>query len=368
MNRRFAVAGGGTGGHINPALALAEVLRDGGDEVQLIGTQRGLEGRMVPEAGFPLITLDSRPLVGRGLRERISALWALARATAAARRILKDTRTEFVLSVGGYAAVPVSLAARISGVPQALVEPNALPGFANRATSRFALRIFTAFDIAGERLTGRNGDPRVRRFGVPLRRKLLETLSAAPPGRMPEPPYRIFVFGGSQGAKQLNDNVPAALGRLSREAPENRLEVVHQTGEAQRDEVAAAYEGQQLAATVLAFERQMADRYRWCDVVVCRAGALTIAELALARRPALLIPLGHTGGGEQVENARAFEVAGAGRVLPASECSPEACYDSFAALFAERANWPAMGDRASKLANPRAAQEIVEECRALLEN
>ncbi len=110
----------------------------------------------------------------------------------------------------------------------------------------------------------------------------------------------------------------------------------------------------------------MAARYRWCDLVVCRAGALTIAELSLARRPALLIPLGHTGGGEQVDNARAFAEVGAGRILPASECTEESCYQSFAALFAERAAWPEMGTRGSELANPRAAGQIVEACRALL--
>ncbi|NNL86084.1 MAG: undecaprenyldiphospho-muramoylpentapeptide beta-N-acetylglucosaminyltransferase [Myxococcales bacterium] len=366
MTRRIVIAGGGTGGHITPALALAEVFSDRGDQVTLIGTRRGLETRMVPAAGFALRTLDSRPLIGRTLPERAGALWALAGATRDARRALRELRAELVVSVGGYAAVPVTLAAALARIPIALVEPNALPGFANRAMARFAKRLFSGFEITGERLAGRAADNRVRLVGVPLRQALIETLADAPPARVPEAPFRIFVFGGSQGARQLNRGVPDALASLGEEFPPTSFEVVHQTGEADRERVAAAYEASGFDATVLAFETDMAGRYRWSDLVVCRAGALTIAELTLAQRPALLVPLGHVGGGEQIENARALDAAGAARILPAAACNAESWREAFLALLHRRAEWPAMGARAGGLARPAAAREIAAECLSLL--
>ncbi len=367
MKRHIVVAGGGTGGHITPALALAEQFRDRGENVTLIGTKRGLDARMVPAAGFPLETLDSRPLVGRSLKERVGAVWALLRSTVAARRSLRTLEAALVVSVGGYAAVPVTLAARTLKLPIALVEPNALPGFANRAMARFAKRLFTGFDITASRLIGHRDDPRVRCLGVPLRSELVATLADAPAARVPEPPYRIFVFGGSQGARQLNEGVPEALADLGDDLPPSFFEVVHQTGEADREAVFDAYARAGIGATVLAFESDMAGRYRWSDLVVCRAGALTIAELALAKRPALLVPLGHVGGGEQIENARALEAAGAARVLPSASCTPDAWRAALRGLLEEPSAWPTMGARAGELARPAAAAEIADECLVLLE-
>lgn len=361
MSARVVIAGGGTGGHVTPALALGEVFRDAGDETLFVGTDRGMEKRLVPEAGFELVTLASRPLVGRSLLDRMRALLGLAATTWRARRVLRRFRTDLVISVGGYAAVPPTLAAASLGVPVALVEPNAVPGAANRLGARFARRIYCGFAEGARSLAG-DADPRLRITGVPLRAELVEAFSAGSRRREPEPPFRVFVFGGSQGARQINE---AVLGALSRLTPE-RFEFVHQTGEADRERVERGYQQAGFRATVLAFERAMATRYAWADLVVCRSGAFTLAELALAGRPAVLVPLAHTGGGEQPGNARARAEAGAAVLLDGDGDEGAALAVLLESLFAAPARLAEMAEAAAALARPGAAHEIVEDCRELL--
>ena len=359
---RWLIAGGGTGGHVTPALALGQAARAAGEACLFIGTKRGLETRLVPEAGFELLALDARPLVGRSARERAAALAALGASTLRAARALRAFRPDFVLSVGGYAAVPVTLAALLLRYPLAVLEANARPGAANRLVARRARRVFVEFEAAGRALTGRAADPRVRVTGLPLRRELTAAFAGAAPPRAPAPPFRVFAFGGSQGARQINDAVLAVLPRID----PARFEFVHQTGESDRERVAAGYAASGVRGTVVAFERDMASRYRFADLVVCRAGAMTLAELALAARPALLVPLTHTGGGEQLENARERERAGAAEVLDPGRDTGEALLEALEKLLADPARLAAMGAAAGRLARPDAAERILAECRALL--
>jgi UDP-N-acetylglucosamine--N-acetylmuramyl-(pentapeptide) pyrophosphoryl-undecaprenol N-acetylglucosamine transferase len=361
--RRIVLAGGGTGGHVIPALALGEVLRERGDAVLFLGTRRGLETRLVPAAGFELVALGSRPLVGRSLAERVAAVASLAVATFSAWRALRSFRAELVLSVGGYAAVPVALAAWLTGIPVALLEPNAVPGQANRLAARFARLLFVAFPAAGEALGRGPGDPRLRVSGVPLRRALREAFasrSEAPQASAAA--RRLFVFGGSQGARQIND---ALLGTLP-DLDATRIEIVHQTGESDRARVADAYAKAGFRAEVIAFEPDMASRYLWADLVLCRAGAMTVAELALAGRAALLVPLAHVGGGEQGANARELERAGAALVLDGGRLAGGELSAALRGLLADPARLQRMGACAARLARPEAAQNIVEECHRLL--
>jgi UDP-N-acetylglucosamine--N-acetylmuramyl-(pentapeptide) pyrophosphoryl-undecaprenol N-acetylglucosamine transferase len=356
------IAGGGTGGHVTPALALGQAARAAGEACLFVGAQRGLETRLVPEAGFELLALDARPLVGRSARERVAAVAALGAATLRAARTLRAFRADFVLSVGGYAAVPVTLAAILLRRPFAVIEANARPGAANRLVARRARRVFVEFEAAGRALTGRAADPRVSVTGLPLRRELVAAFTGAPAAGRPAPPFHVFVFGGSQGARQINDALLAILPRLD----PARFEFVHQTGETDRERVAAGYAASGVQATVVAFERDMASRYRFADLVVCRAGAMTLAELALAARPALLVPLTHTGGGEQLENARERERAGAAEVIPPDRDTGEALFEALEKLVADPARLAAMGAAAARLARPDAADRILAECRALL--
>lgn len=356
--RRFAVAGGGTGGHVMLALALAERITARGHEVLLIGSPHGLETRLVPGAGFELAALPAGQIMGRGVRARLGGALAIARGGAVAWRLLRRRRIELVISVGGYASVPAVLAAAALRIPIALVEPNAQPGRANRLAAHLARRIFVQFEEALRVLAPRRGAS-AQALGIPLREALIRAFHAAPPRRTPRPPLRLLVFGGSQGARQLNDVMIALAPRLG------GFEIVHQTGEADRERVAAAYAAAGVRAEVLAFEPDMPRRYREADLALCRAGALTVAELALAGLPALLVPYPYAADDHQSANARALVAAGAARLLPARSLTPDDVQRVLEELAARPEALHGMGLAASKLARPDAAERIVDACLAL---
>jgi UDP-N-acetylglucosamine--N-acetylmuramyl-(pentapeptide) pyrophosphoryl-undecaprenol N-acetylglucosamine transferase len=359
--RRWAVAGGGTGGHVTPALALAERIAARGDSVVLIGSPHGLETRLVPAAGFELVTLPAQQIMGRSPLARARALLEIGRGVLAARQALRSRRIELVVSVGGYASVPAACAAVAGRIPLALVEPNAEPGRANRLAARFAERLFVQFERAARRLA-RPDDPRVATLGIPLRQELVRAFEQAPPRRAPSPPFALLVFGGSQGARQLNEALIALAPRLA-SLP---LRVVHQTGEADRERVADAYARAGVAAEVVAFAPDMPRRYREADLALCRAGALTVAELAMAGLPALLVPYPFAADDHQRANALALAEAGAARILPAKPLVPDQVLGEITALCESPDALRAMSEAASKLARPDAADRIVDACAALL--
>jgi UDP-N-acetylglucosamine--N-acetylmuramyl-(pentapeptide) pyrophosphoryl-undecaprenol N-acetylglucosamine transferase len=366
---------------VTPALALGEVLRDAGERVRFMGTRRGLEMRLVPDAGFELLALNARPIIGRGIFEQVRALFALLGATFQAGRGLREFGADLVISVGGYASVPSALAALLTRTPMVLVNTDATPGAANRMLARFARRVFVGFEGARRALAGSVGEERIRVVGVPLRKGLtseFREVRLRPPrpesqGGPSEPrkgeasapplgPVHLFIFGGSQGARQINQVMIEASAKLD----PARIEIVHQTGDADRDRVEAAYAGTALQAEVIAFERDMPARYRWADLVLCRAGAISVAELALAGRASLLVPLAHVGGGEQFANARELESAGAARVLDSRQLTVDGLLEELEALLRDPSQLRRMGENASKLARPEASDRIIEECRSLL--
>jgi UDP-N-acetylglucosamine--N-acetylmuramyl-(pentapeptide) pyrophosphoryl-undecaprenol N-acetylglucosamine transferase len=361
--RRWVVAGGGTGGHVTPALALGERIAARGDDVLFLGGERGLEKRLVPAAGFRLVALDARPFQGRSRAERAAVWLGLPRVVLAARRELRRFGAEIVVSVGGYAAVAPVLAAATLRLPIALVNTDAVPGLANRVAGRLASRIFVGFEAAAAIFERAGARGRVQVPGVPLRRALIQAFAGAPPRRLPEPPVRLLVFGGSQGARQLNEAMLGALPLLDL----GRLEIFHQTGEADRARVAAGYAAAGARAEVVAFEPDMPARYRWADVALCRSGALTVAELTLCGLPALLVPYPHAANDEQSANARELAASGAARLLPAKQFDANMLATELGALLANPPQLRAMGECAARLARPRAAEDIVEECARLLE-
>jgi UDP-N-acetylglucosamine--N-acetylmuramyl-(pentapeptide) pyrophosphoryl-undecaprenol N-acetylglucosamine transferase len=355
---RWAIAGGGTGGHVTLALALGEEIARRGDPVLFVGSERGLEARLVGPAGFELVTLPARPYAGLGLAARLAALLALVRAAAAAVGLLRRRHIDVVVSVGGYAAAPAAAAAVLLRRPLALVEPNAVPGRTNRAMGRFARRVFAAFEAAAPRF----GRARVEVTGAPLRRALLDAFAAAGPRRAPEAPFRLLVVGGSQGARQLNDAMIEALPRLD----PGRLTVFHQTGAADRARVAEAYARAGVAAEVMDFDAALACRYQWADLALCRAGALTVAELAQAGLPALLVPYPYAADDHQRANARALSEAGAARMLDPADFDGKVLAEALASLLERPATLLEMGRRARALARPDAARRIVDGCRSLV--
>jgi len=358
MALRWAIAGGGTGGHVTPALALGEAIRERGDEVLFIGSDRGLEARLVPQAGFSLVALRSRQVMGRGALGRAAGGAALLLATLPALAALRRFRTDLVISVGGYASLPAALAARLLRRPLVLVEPNAVPGRVNRLCARAAKLVFTGFESAGFPALPRD---RVRCVGIPLRRSLVEAFRTPRPPAAEARPLRLLVFGGSQGARQINEAMIDALPGLS----EIGIEVFHQTGEADRERVADAYAKSGIGAVVAAFEPDMPARYLWADVALCRAGALTVAELALAGLPSLLVPYPHAADDHQRANARELENAGAARCLDAGTLSGEQLARELLAMAQQPRALAEMAEAARRRARPDAAQEIVSQCAAL---
>ncbi len=360
MVKRWVIAGGGTGGHVTPALALGEALRQRGDEVLFIGSARGLESRLVPDAGFDLEILPSEQVMGRNLIGRVRGALSILRSVGTACRVLRRFDAGAVISVGGYAAMPAALAARLTRRPLFLVEPNAIPGRVNRLTARFARTVFVGFESTRGNLPDRTESVCV---GVPLRRALYRAFEDRAEKGVPSPPLRVFVFGGSQGAHQLNECVPEALSRLRKKS----VEVFHQAGEVDRAAVTDHYAELGLSAEVVAFEHDMPKRYAWADLAICRAGALTVAELALAGMPALLVPYPFAADDHQAANARALEEAGAAKRLDARPLDRNALAQAVAELVTTPGRLVLMREAAERLARPNAARDIIEYCDARLE-
>ncbi len=391
----WVIAGGGTGGHVTMALAIGEEVARRGDAVRFLGASRGLETRLVPEAGFELVALPAQPIAGRGLLGRARGALALAWAALRAVGELRRFRTDVVVSVGGYAAAPATAAAALLRIPIVLVEPNAIPGRTNRAVARFARLVFTAFHDAAPVFERTLGPDRVETTGAPLRRQLLAAFAEKAESRPPanadeanaaagasageasarsEPQasevhqdaqvVKLLIAGGSQGARQLNEAMIEALPALD----PARLEIFHQSGAADRERVAEAYARAGFRAQVVDFEPGLAARYRWADLGLCRAGALTVAELALAGLPALLVPYPYAADDHQRANAEELARAGAARVLDAKRFDGKLLVEALEPLLGDREALLEMERRAAALARPAAAERIVDRTSALLED
>jgi UDP-N-acetylglucosamine--N-acetylmuramyl-(pentapeptide) pyrophosphoryl-undecaprenol N-acetylglucosamine transferase len=356
--RHWVVAGGGTGGHVTLALALAEQIRKRGDEVLLVGTKRGLETRLVPEAGFDLLALPAQPIYGQSLSKQIRTIPATAHACWSAWRTMGSFGADFAISVGGYASMPAVITAALKQIPIAIVEPNAIPGRANRAAARLAKLIFVQFEQATAIFAKAGAADRVRNTGVPLREKLVATFAGKQSRRIAEPPFRLLVAGGSLGARQINNAMIEAAAQLDA----SRIEIFHQAGEADRERTETAYRAAGLKAEVVGFEPDMPARYRWADLALCRSGALTVAELALAGLPALLVPYPFAADAHQTANAAALVAAGAARMLDENPLGGERVAEVLSEAFEVPEQLSAMGDSAAKLARPDAATRIVEDC------
>ncbi len=353
---RWVLAGGGTGGHVTPALALAEVISERGDVVLFLGSKRGLETRLVPQAGYELISVDSQPIMGRGVRERVAGALGLVSTTRTAWRALARFRPDVVVSVGGYAAVPGMLAAVARRTPVVLLEPNAIPGRANRMAARFARRIFLGFESASGIFPARMAD-RIRTVGMPLRRALVDAFAGSEPRDTPKPPIHLLIFGGSQGARQINRAMLEAASQLGR----GRFAIFHQSGPNDGPALRDAYSAAGIEAEVVEFEPDMPRRYRWADLALCRAGAITVAELTLAGLAAVFVPYPYAADDHQAANARALVEKGAGLLLDGRELETKSVVETLESLAAAPDQIRRMSENAAALAKPEAAQAVVEE-------
>jgi UDP-N-acetylglucosamine--N-acetylmuramyl-(pentapeptide) pyrophosphoryl-undecaprenol N-acetylglucosamine transferase len=312
MARTILIAAGGTGGHLFPGIAVADELRrrDPATRIVFAGTPRGLESRIVPRAGYELVLLPILPLKRIGLVRTLQGLLALPRALWQAAALVRRLRPAAVLGVGGYAGGPVVLIASLMRVPTVVLEPNAKPGFTNRVLRPFVRRCACTYEPAA-RAFGEKGVI----TGNPVRGGF-----ATLPRKEHREPYTLLVFGGSQGSRVLNRAVVDALPHLP--TPE-RLRIVHQTGEAMREEVAAAYAAAGRPAEVLPFLDDMEARFAEADLVVSRSGATTCAELTAAGKAAVLVPFALAADDHQRFNARALEAAGAARMIEEKDLTGE---------------------------------------------
>jgi UDP-N-acetylglucosamine--N-acetylmuramyl-(pentapeptide) pyrophosphoryl-undecaprenol N-acetylglucosamine transferase len=351
----FVLAGGGTGGHVFPMIAVADALRKEADvRIVYVGTPRGIEARVVPARGDELELLDVLPIKGKGpmgaLRGALRAAGTLPRA----RSLLKRLAPRAVLAVGGYAAGPVGLAASSLRVPIAILEPNSTLGLTNRWLVPFARRAYVAFPDTEKKLGSI-----AHRTGVPLRGTF------HPKPYAPGAALRVLVLGGSQGAKALNEVVPEALALARREVGD--LTVVHQAGQGRDDDVRNAYAAHAAShwAKVVPFLDDVATELAAADLVIERAGASSLAELCAIGRPSILIPFPFAADDHQRKNAESLAAAGAAVSIDQTDATPSRVASEVIALAKDPARRTAMADRARTLGRPDAAREIARDLLAL---
>ncbi|KAA0873932.1 undecaprenyldiphospho-muramoylpentapeptide beta-N-acetylglucosaminyltransferase [Nitrincola tapanii] len=350
--KTLLIMAGGTGGHVYPALATADLLRAQGVRIEWLGTERGIEARVVPAAKIPLHCIQVQGLRGKGVLRLLTAPLNLLRATWQARKILKQVQPQAVLGMGGFASGPGGLAAWSLGIPVLIHEQNAYPGMTNKTLARFAQRVYQAFPSAFAEL------PLAQTIGNPVRGPILEL--PAPEQRFAERsgPLRVLVVGGSLGAQAINQCVPQALALL----PEaTRPQVWHQTGIAHHAPTEQRYAELNLTARVVPFIEEMDQALAWADLVVCRSGALTVSELAIAGVASILVPFPHAVDDHQTANARFLQQAGAAELVPQSDLNAE----SLAALFTkfnDRALLLDMAQKARSQGQPQASQALADAC------
>jgi UDP-N-acetylglucosamine--N-acetylmuramyl-(pentapeptide) pyrophosphoryl-undecaprenol N-acetylglucosamine transferase len=346
---KLLVAGGGTGGHVFPALAIAaEWLARGPErEVVLVGTERGIEMKLVPQAGLPLETLRVAGLKGKGGATLVRNLVMLGPAMLDARRVLRKHKPVVAVGVGGYAAGPMMLATWFGGIPNVIFEPNAEPGLTNKLLARISKRIATGYEISA-----RAWEKKAVVTGCPVRP---EFFSIVP--RRFEKPLRLLVTGGSQGALPINRTFVDAMDRLA--TRKNDLSIVHQTGERDYNPVRTAYARREINAEVVPFLTNMAERFAWADVIVCRAGAITAAEIAAAGRAAIFIPFGAATDSHQLRNAQEMTSAGAGRLIIENELTAERLTNEIFSLIGQPEQIEKQSSAARSLARPNATRDIV---------
>ena len=346
---RAVIAGGGTGGHVIPALAIARELRERfRAEVLFVGTARGLENRLVPAAGFELRLIEVGALNRVSVATRLRTLTALPRAILASSQILGQHRPDVVVGVGGYASGPAMLAAALHSLPTLVFEPNVVPGFANRVVAPMVSLAAVQFEQTARSFR------RAVVTGVPVRREFF----LVPPYSEPDHKPTLLVFGGSQGAGSLNRVMLESLSALQEQIP--GLHIIHQTGERDYNEAQRAYLRAGISAEVYPFIDDMPGGFARADLLVCRSGASTVAEVTAAGRPAIFVPFPKAADDHQLRNAEALVGAGAAELIVEAELNSERLVQQLKSSLRDGARLLRMAQTARSLAHPRAAQEIAE--------
>jgi UDP-N-acetylglucosamine--N-acetylmuramyl-(pentapeptide) pyrophosphoryl-undecaprenol N-acetylglucosamine transferase len=355
---KVIIAGGGTGGHLFPAISIAEEIlrRNPENSVLFIGTKEGLEKKSLIERGYTLEFISSRGIVGKGMIRGIKGIaWAF-KGFFDSLRIINKFSPDVVVGVGGYVSGPVVCAAVLLLIPTAICEQNSIPGITNRLLGRFVRRVFASFEESIRFFPQK----KTMVVGNPIRTQIL--LESKPSERKREG-ITVLVFGGSQGARTLNVSVPKAFGILGRQD----INIIHQTGEKDVDDVKKTYEWYGIRAAVFPFIEDMAGAYSQADLVIGRAGAGTIAEITALGKPSILVPYPFSAYDHQLENARVMQKAGAAVIIEDKDVMPEKFAEIVSSLL-KTDILKEMTNRAKSLGRPDAGREIVDEIYKLTTN
>jgi UDP-N-acetylglucosamine--N-acetylmuramyl-(pentapeptide) pyrophosphoryl-undecaprenol N-acetylglucosamine transferase len=347
------IAGGGTGGHVFPGIAIAEafLLLAPGGSVSFVGTERGLEAGAVPSRGYEIDFVPSGPIKGKGAGGLLG-MGRMVKGIAASFSVLRRRRPDLVFGVGGYASVPVSVAAVASGIPLFLQEQNAVPGRANRMLGRMARKVYAGFQGASAYFP----PGRTEFSGNPVRREVVAARGTLPPDRS-GPGFRVFALGGSQGARAINSLVLEMGRRVKREG--GAMTFALQTGAGAFEAVEKAVREEGLPIEPFPFTERIGESFERCDAVLMRAGALSIAEASLFGKPCILIPYPYAADRHQERNAREFCAGGAGVWMPQEEATGERILETLAAWAADAGLRMAAGAAAAAFSRPDAAERIV---------
>ncbi len=361
---RCVIAGGGTGGHLFPGMSIAEAFleKEERNEVLFIGTERGIEARVLRGERFPLKTIQASPIKGKSLWKKLKAIWSTPKAVLEALSILREFRPDLVVGVGGYASGPVLAAASVLGMKRVIHEQNVVPGMTNRILRWVSHKIFVSF----EETVGFFPKGKTVVTGNPVRREILNSLLGEKNGGRTEggDRFTILIFGGSAGAHRINEAMIKALDAL--EEIKTSVRFIHQTGSADLEVVSKAYREKGFKAMVRPFFEDIGVSYRLADLVVCRAGAGTVSELSICGKTVIFIPYPYAAHNHQFLNARRLVQAGAARMIGEEELSGPALARTILHLYRHPDERTGMGEAIRKFAKPRAAQEIVDHCYALI--
>jgi UDP-N-acetylglucosamine--N-acetylmuramyl-(pentapeptide) pyrophosphoryl-undecaprenol N-acetylglucosamine transferase len=350
---RLLIAGGGTGGHLFPGVALAEELRarEPDAQIKFVGTARGIEARVLPDLGWDLELIEVSGLKTVGALGAIKGMFRLPRALWQARRIVKAFAPDAVIGVGGYASGPVVLAAKLRGIPTAICEQNSIPGLTNKLLGRLVRRVFLSFDESKRFFNAK----KILMSGNPVRRDLVQKLLAPPPATHEK--VSVLVVGGSQGAVAVNALAAQALGTLAKELP---LSIVHQTGEKDLAATVEKYKAAGVEADCRAFIKDMSAAYLAADLIIGRAGATTVAELAIAGKPAIFIPYPFAADNHQELNAREMADKHAALMFRQADLTAEKLAEALRPLLGDAGKRAEMGAAMKSLAKPQAAATVID--------
>ena len=356
---KVIIAGGGTGGHLFPGIAIAEefLRRDQASGILFVGTNRGLEKRVLGKMGFNLHTLDVEGIKGREISKVVGAILKIPRSLVESYKLIRQFCPDIVIGVGGYASGSAVITARLMGIKTAVAEQNALPGITNRMLGRIVDRIFLTFPETKKWFP----EEKILLSGNPVRAAFLTGIQES---RKNAGKFTILIFGGSQGAHGINlavlDSLPY-LGKIK-----DKLKVIHQTGSADLDSILLHYKSLGMDAEVLPFIMDMAQAFRSADLLVCRAGATSVAEITASGKAAILIPLPHAANDHQTKNAEALVRAGAAVMISEKDISGNMLAKTIEKFYHHPELLREMEAKSASLGNVRAAADIVDTCMELI--